>query len=286
MDFKFSSRGMVRACAGAAGGGAACCFGPSGRTAQPKPGHERCTWCDPENVRRACGSAGGRARLKQLLRNMQLRVRRLALARLPAEIHAEHFAAEFGPADSAAEEEEVLSEADSLEAELDAAVDVLLAAEGLDLDLGEGIGCAQPRALHPEEGSEGYVESPRKAGVDAARPSGDADAPRARPAPPPRRLRGKQPDPAGRPRAAVAQPAPAALLRPAAGAAVIAKKPAAQGTRPSKQCPGQGDAPCIFSTTQARQPARIQPLRGEVRCCFCDASAFDRAAASARPCKC
>lgn len=89
---------MVRKCLGLSGG-PACQFAQGGKAAQPKPGQSPCSWCDPELLSNACGKAGGRARLKQLLRNMPRDSQRAALRRLPEEIYADNFEAEFGMRD-------------------------------------------------------------------------------------------------------------------------------------------------------------------------------------------
>ena len=117
---------MPRACLGTEAG-PSCSFGKDGRPAQPKVGNQRCSWCDPEALQRSCGNAGGRARLKQLLRNMSADVRQLALQRLADDVYEAHFEAEFGaraPADALGvpeseedADDEVLSEASSPAAE-------------------------------------------------------------------------------------------------------------------------------------------------------------------------
>ena len=116
---------MPRACLGKEEG-PLCSFGKDGRPAQPKVGNQRCSWCDPEALQRSCGNAGGRARLKQLLRNMSADVRRLALQRLADDVYEAHFEAEFGaravgtlgvPEAEEDADEEVLSEASGPAAE-------------------------------------------------------------------------------------------------------------------------------------------------------------------------
>ena len=91
---------MVRTCLGVSGG-QACLFARGGKPAQPRPGQIRCSWCDPQLLLNATGSAGGRARLKQLLRNMPRDSQRAALRRLPEESYNDHFEAEFGARDDA-----------------------------------------------------------------------------------------------------------------------------------------------------------------------------------------
>ena len=104
---------MVRKCLGLSGG-PACQFAQGGKPAQPKPGQSRCSWCDPELLSNACGQAGGRTRLKQLLRNMPRDSQRAALWRLPEEIYAENFEAEFGARDLA---DDISAPADGQEAQ-------------------------------------------------------------------------------------------------------------------------------------------------------------------------
>ena len=79
--FCFAFLSMVRACIGSAQG-EKCIFSKKGGPAQPKPGHIRCSWCDPDKLFGACNSCGGLARLKQLLRNMPPGVRAVALTRV------------------------------------------------------------------------------------------------------------------------------------------------------------------------------------------------------------
>ena len=85
---------MPRVCLGVED--VACSFAKGGGPVQPQSGHLRCTWCDPGSLQRCCGSAHGRARLKQLLRNMGPESKLVALQRLPEEPYSEHFEAEFG----------------------------------------------------------------------------------------------------------------------------------------------------------------------------------------------
>ena len=128
---------MPRACLGVEG--APCAFAKGGGPTQPQRGHLRCSWCDPGSLQRCCGSAGGRARLKQLLRNMTPESKLVALQRLPAEPYAEHFESEFGaravadaPAAPIVEEEVDPPPADegaALEKDLGDYMDELAAAE-------------------------------------------------------------------------------------------------------------------------------------------------------------
>ena len=128
---------MPRACLGVEG--APCAFAKGGGPTQPQRGHLRCSWCDPGSLQRCCGSAGGRARLKQLLRNMTRESKLVALQRLPAEPYAEHFESEFGaravadaPAAPIVEEEVDPPPADegaALEKDLGDYMDELAAAE-------------------------------------------------------------------------------------------------------------------------------------------------------------
>lgn len=133
---------MVRKCLGVAGG-EACQFARSGGPAQPKPGQARCSWCDPEALQRSCGSAGGLARLKQLLRGMPRDVLVLAMQRLPADIYADHFEAEFGSQDCADDLVLSAAEEDQLPAPEDADADLAALEQddlaGLEPDLGDRI---------------------------------------------------------------------------------------------------------------------------------------------------
>ena len=143
---------MVRKCLGLSGG-PACRFAQGGKPAQPKPGQSRCSWCDPELLHNACSKAGGRARLKQLLRNMPRDSQQAAMRRLPQEVYVDNFEAEFGTRDIAddlsmpadgqesqntdgGETEDTdntdlrsVSEAGSLERDLGELIDALIAAE-------------------------------------------------------------------------------------------------------------------------------------------------------------
>lgn len=76
--------------------GVPCTFSKVGGPTQPAHGQTRCVWCEPHRLERASGSTCGRARLAQLLRGMPEVHRDLALRRLPADAHEEHFEAEFG----------------------------------------------------------------------------------------------------------------------------------------------------------------------------------------------
>eukprot|EP00913_Durusdinium_trenchii_P012784 g12002.t1 len=280
---------MVRSCCGAERGAAPCCFGPGGRAAQPKPGHTRCSWCDPDNMQRACGSAGGRARLKQLLRNMTSPIRQRALGKIPCENYAAHFEGEFGPVGGVVAVDDTASQADSLEAELEAVLDELVAAEGLEADLGEAVGAVQPSnpdgvdgasdeevdIADPQDVVGPLTDSPH---VDLAGPVATAAAragPDTPPARPPCRLRGKQPDPAAL--------VPAMVLHRPAAAGIPMKRPAGRQPWPNERCPGDGVAACVFSTTEAGSSAGVHPRRGETACCFCSCQAFDKATQTPRP---
>ena len=146
---------MVRACLGAEGG-PECAFAKDGKAVQPKHGNLRCSWCDPGLLRGSCGSAGGRAQLKQRLRNMVREVQMVALQRLPEEAYVEHFEAEFGARVAAEEPEEAaeaeeLSEASDVELEGGDAIAELDLGELIEQNIAEGI-----QVCHgPEEVEEG-----------------------------------------------------------------------------------------------------------------------------------
>ena len=127
---------MVRLCGGLADGSAACCFAKGSRPCQPKKGRARCSWCDPDTLEETCGTAGGLARLKQLLRAMPRASQRLALSRLPQAAYENHFEAEFG---AFAEEPALpLSEPDSC-GDADSE-DEIVEGAAAELDIGDFLG--------------------------------------------------------------------------------------------------------------------------------------------------
>ena len=79
---------MGRQCEGQVDG-TDCCFSNAGGKAQPKLGRPRCGLCDPDLLRAALATQGGRAQLRQRLRNMPGASRAAALVLLPAERHVD-----------------------------------------------------------------------------------------------------------------------------------------------------------------------------------------------------
>ena len=60
----------------------------------------------------------------------------------------------------------------------------------------------------------------------------------------------------------------------------VQKRPAgARYTRPKEQCAGSAGAACVFSTSTAGAPARVQPDRRQTHCLFCSNAELDKAIA-------
>ena len=74
---------MGRTCLGIAEG-QACVFGKEGAPAHPKPGNERCSWCDPGLLEEVATDPKRRGRLIFVFRNFNQEVLPQALSRLPA----------------------------------------------------------------------------------------------------------------------------------------------------------------------------------------------------------
>ena len=99
-----------------------------------------------------------------------------------------------------------------------------------------------------------------------------------------RRLRGKQPPPPAYatppPQQAEAQaeeqaqPPPEGMKRPAAKMQRLARN--------NEACAGYNGQACRFSTKEAGEPARAQPVRGERRCLYCDKDKMERASKMTR----
>ena len=70
----------------------------------------------------------------------------------------------------------------------------------------------------------------------------------------------------------------APMRRPAAAAKSVLRRPAQRcASYPKEQCPGRSEADsCKFSTVNIGEKARIQPARGQTRCCFCDADLLQK----------
>ena len=253
---------MVRLCSGLVDSSAACCFARGGRPCQPKQGRARCSWCDPDSLEQTCESAGGLARLKQLLRAMPRASQRLALSRLPREAYENHFEAEFGA--FAAEAAAALSGAESSGVN-DADEEMRSERAAAELDVGDFLGIAEAASTDPDP--EQLEASP----ADAAGSSGgalDADSGAENFA---ALAAAEGPGPAKRRRLS----SEAASSEPEAAAAPC-KRPASRRGSKKETCPGRGGSSCVVSTTDAWQPARIQPERGETHCPFCSSTALSR----------
>ena len=70
----------------------------------------------------------------------------------------------------------------------------------------------------------------------------------------------------------------APMRRPAAAAKPVLRRPAQRRAYyPKEQCPGRSEAnACRFSTVSVGDKARMQPSRGQTRCCFCDADLLQK----------
>ena len=79
---------MPRACLGLEDG-TQCAFSQSGDACQPKPGRDRCVWCNDHHLLNSLSSAGGQAQLRQRLCNMPGPSRTLAMQRIPREYRAD-----------------------------------------------------------------------------------------------------------------------------------------------------------------------------------------------------
>ena len=243
---------MVRVCSGLADGTAACGFGKNGQPCQPQKGRAKCTWCDPESLARTCESAGGRARLKQLLRSMARSFRQLALNRIPHTVYDYYFEDEFGtcnakaPVRSPPLDEEMDSDLALSSAELDAG-DFLhrASADNIEIDQSE-------TATNSEESIRGYTEDCTSS-EEECRPHKRRRSALPAPCSPEERVNPKQVCLPNRPRTA-------------------------------KECPGlTTEQPCIFSTTNLRQAATIHPQRGEIHCPLCSPTAFAAKESQRRP---
>ena len=244
---------MVRVCRGLADGDAACCFAKSGGACQPQKGRAQCTWCDPESLAQTCAKAGGRARLKQLMRGMPKCSQRLALSRLPHKVYEDHFEAEFGDFAVEMEPETLRTHASSASDE-----DMIAATSAAELDVGDLLG--RSRVCHSYE-SEKESAAERQSEAESSGPghTSTASGPSSDETSRPIKMRRLARSPTSIDEASV----------------VPQKKPAARKPRPKELCPGLSqDSPCPFSSSDLRQPARIQPERCETHCPFCSASAL------------
>ena len=228
----------------------------------------RCSWCDETQLCKAMGNPYGRARLRQLLRNMPAASRQVALRRLDEEPYCQYFEAEFGKlpqhkvdqaddCEDSAEDEAGggTQEEDDGPAELendDPQRDPHSFQELEVWDMNMDPGCTDSGS-DAELRQEG--EGPEEKLNDYSDSSDSQDK-----GPPP-----VPPSPAKR--------------KQAPGRA----KAAAKTRRPSELCHGFEGLPCTFSTQDAGGPARVQPRRGQACCVFCSAAAFRAAAASPRP---
>ena len=80
---------MPRRCLGHINSGEACAFSARGVPAQPKPGQQRCSWCDPTLLRGVLQKENGKNRLKQLFVKLPDYTVDVALRRLPEELRPE-----------------------------------------------------------------------------------------------------------------------------------------------------------------------------------------------------
>ena len=216
-------------------------------------------------MEQTCGSAGGLARLKQLLRAMPRASQCLALSRLPREAYENHFEAEFGAfgAEAAAA---LLSGADSSGVN-DADEEMRSERAAAELDVGDFLGVAQAASTDSEQrlpaspadaaGSSAGALDADSGAVNLAAAEGPGSAKR-------RRLSSE-------------------AAASATESAAPCKRPAARKGWKEERCPGRGDSPCVFSATDAWQAARIHPERGEARCPFCSSAALSRREAQRLP---
>ena len=64
-------------------------FSKNGKPAQPKPGQQRCSFCDPALLNQVLEKENGKNRLQQLFSNIPEYTVEVALRRLPADLQEE-----------------------------------------------------------------------------------------------------------------------------------------------------------------------------------------------------
>ena len=277
---------MPRACQGTIEG-ARCCFSHSGGPSQPKPGQSRCSWCLPvSDIKTVCSSAGGRARLAQLLRRMPEASCDLARRRLPADIYNAYFVAEFGPQDDDVNVD--VAETSDVGVCSDSGMDSPLEIANVEADAGDLLhsdgwllSSPQNQEADKDEETDASEIIPQDR-AEIAKREWDEELPSYAPEPFENSASGDEIDSAAE-----------HMKRPAAqnqrqkkcyaSRKSTKKKPAARKGFPGERCLGKDNHPCVFSTTQAGMPATIHSKRGQVQCMFCSLVTMEKALSSSRP---